>query len=347
MLFKDYFGAVDAQDVIHTGFLQSMNLSSIAVDITMINELTTALMDAYLYNLYSHSFVLRNWQRYLTYNKDEHRLEINTAFYSDFVSALYGYLARSEKWYQLTQTNFRSISVEEVEEIEHGKKETERDYGSTETERAYGQDETEHAYGQDSTQHAYGAGSKSTARGAQTVTRDYDRVVVTVEKAQDTHTVGAAHTEGTSTNTGKVYPLGAAAYVDDTQQVQLSEQDTDAQTNTDTYGDQETTTAARQDAESHGSYTDTETTTAKTDTDTRAARTDTDTRAARTDTETTAARKDTETVKTYIDTKTRTKYVIIAPDKYFQIEKELADIGVYDLMAEAVKDTMLLCAWEV
>ena len=74
--------------------------------------------------------------------------------------------------------------------------------------------------------------------------------------------------------------------------------------------------------------------------------TDTHTRATRTDTVTDATKKDTQTVKAYTDTERHTKYIIISPEKYYAIEKELADIGVYDLMKDAVRETMLLCVWE-
>ena len=39
MTFKAYFNAVDAEHVVHTGFLQSMDLSGYT-DITMLNDLT-------------------------------------------------------------------------------------------------------------------------------------------------------------------------------------------------------------------------------------------------------------------------------------------------------------------
>lgn len=345
MTFKDYFNAVDDEHVTHTGFLQSMDLSGYT-DITMLNDLTMVLMDAYLFNELSSAVVMRQWRKYLTYDRDNHAFVIDPDFYSAFTAALYGYLSRSQRWYQLTQTDFTSLSATEIKTIEHGKQEKQLDFGAGQVTRAYGEDETERAYGQDALSKAYGATQKTAQHGAQTITRDYDRVVVGVTKGNDTHIVGAAHTEGTTTNTAKVYPLGAAAYVDDTQQIQLAEQDTDQQTNTDTFGDQTTTTNARQDGEGHAAYSDTESTTAKTDTETRSARTDTETRAARTDTESTAAKQNKEEVKAYTDTERRTKYILISPEKYYEIEKELVTLGAYDLMKQAVADTMLLNVWE-
>lgn len=328
MTFKDYFDAYDAGGVLHAGFLQSMDFSGITSDITMLNDLTMAMMDAYLFNEFSSAIVMKNWREYMEYNREEERLEIKSAFYADFVKALYGYLARSQKWYELTQTDFTSLSATDIKTLEHGKKETEKEYGATQTTRAYGAGEITRAYG---------AGQKTNVHGAQSVTRDYDRVVVTLSREDDTHIVGAAHTEGTGSTTGMVYPLGASAYVDDTKQTQSTEQDTDAQTNTEKYGDQETTTAARQDGESKATYTDTES---------EAAKTDRESSAAKTDTESSTARTDTEEIKAYTDTERRTRFIVISPDKYFEISKELADIGVYDLMKCAVKETMLLNVWD-
>lgn len=327
MTFKDYFNAIDSEHVTHAGFLQSMDLSGYT-DITMLNDLTMVLMDAYLFNELSSAVVMRNWRKYLTYDRTQHAFIIDPDFYAAFTAALYGYLARSERWYQLTQTDFTSLSATEIKTIEHGKQEKQLDFGAGQVSRAYGQD---------SLSKAYGATQKTNQHGAQSITRDYDRVVVGVTRGNDTHIVGASHVEGSNTTTGKVYPLGAAAYIDDTQQIQLTEQDTDAQTNTDTYGNQESTTSARSDEEGRAAYSDIESTTA---------RTDTETRAARTDTESTAAKQNKEEIKAYTDTERRTKYILISPDKYYEIEKELVTLGAYDIMKQAVSDTMLLNVWE-
>ena len=76
MTFKDYFDAIDAEEVVHSGFLQAMDFSAYT-DITMLNDLTMALMDAYLFNQFSSAVVMKNWRRYMTYNRAEERLEIN------------------------------------------------------------------------------------------------------------------------------------------------------------------------------------------------------------------------------------------------------------------------------
>lgn len=346
MKFKKYFNAYDTSGTRHTGFLQSIDFSALTTDITMLNELTMAIIDAHLFNELSGSLVLRQWREYMTYSKEHDRHEINAGFYADFVNALAAKLYKSEKWFKLLSTDFKSLSATDIKTITHGTKETDRDYGQAETTKEYGQDETATEYGATETATEYGATETATEYGAKTKTKQYDRVEVTVTRDMDTHVVGATQTDTDATTTNKLYPLGGSAYVDDTQSVTDQTVTTNSQSNTDTWGDQETATAARTDTDTDALHTDTTTGALHTDTTTEALHTDTTTRAARTDTETKAARKDTETIKTYTDTEQHVKHILINPEKYYQIEKELADIGVYDLMLEAVKETMLLSVWE-
>ena len=59
MEFKHYFNAYDTLGTQHTGFLQSMDFSALTGSVTFLNELTMAMMDAYLYNELSGSLVMR------------------------------------------------------------------------------------------------------------------------------------------------------------------------------------------------------------------------------------------------------------------------------------------------
>lgn len=283
----------------------------------------------------------------------------------------------------------------------YGEAERTNVYGQTQDTNAYGIAERTNVYGQtqDTTQYGateqstvYGATQQTQQHGQQQLTKDYDTVVVTVaHNAADQHVIGQTHAETDGTTTDQLYPLGGSAFIDDKKQIVHSETDTNAQTNTDTWGDVETSTDARQDKETQATYTDTVsdiqhtdtvtgithtdtvtgtahtdtqtdaahtdtlttaqhtdtlTDAAHTDTLTEGAHTDTLTRAEREDVETRAARRDTEQIKAYVDTERHTKHIIISPEKYYAIEKELADIGVYDLMKDAVRETMLLCVWE-
>jgi len=400
MEFKHFFNCYDTVGQQHTGFLQSMDFSALEESVTFLNELTWAFMDAYLYNELSESMVMRQWGQYMHYSRENARFEVMSAFYQDFVNALAAKLMRAEKWYQLTKVDFTSLSATDIKTIQHGSKETVKDYGEDEITNAYGQqqdtnvfgarektqrygdleetniygkDETETVYGQKSSQLEHGAQTNTMQHGAQTITKDYDAVVVTVQRDQDTHVVGQTQTDTDTTTTNKLYPLGASAYIDDTQAVVDSTTTTNQQTNTDQWGDQETSTAARQDTEGHALYTDTEGKAAymdatlelqHTDTATRdehtdvhsvdqhtdvtedATHTDTTTSAAHTDTKTRGERRDTEQIRAYTDQETHVKHIVISPEKYYEITKELAEIGVYDLMKDAVKETMLLCVWE-
>lgn len=267
---------------------------------------------------------------------------------------------------QYGQTQDTSVYGAAVKQLE---------YGAQVEQSEYAQKQDTDAYGAGTLQKEYGATQKTNAYGANIVQRDYDKVVVEVSHdGNDTHVIGA----GTTTTTHKIYPLGASDYVDDTQ----DNTNTLQQTNTDTWGKVTTETDGRTDAETTAAKTDTESTLLHTDVETKAAHTDTHTRGAhtdvvtdaahtdvvtdasrtdtvtgsqhtdtatrsqRTDTETDAAKKDTQTIKAYTDTERHTKHIIISPEKYYAIEKELADIGVYDLMKDAVRETMLLCVWE-
>lgn len=310
MQYKDFFDRYDALGTLHPGFLQSMDLSAYT-DITFLNELTANLMDAYLYNELSDSLVLKRWKHYLVWDKAENRFEIKSAFYADFAAAVYAYLAKKQRWWELTQTNFTSLSATDIKTIEHGLKETDMDYGATQETNQYGQKQ------------------RTDLHGAQSATRNYDKVVVTVEREQDSHVTGAESGSSSETVTNKVFPLGAAAYVDDTQSSSSGTTSAQARTDTDTWGDQESTTAAREDTEGTAAYTDTSTD------------------AQHTDTKSTIAKQDKQTVKAYVDTERHTKHIVISPEKLYEINKELVDIGAYDLMLEAVRETMLLEVWEV
>ena len=364
MKFSDFFNAYDTVGTQHTGFLQSMNFTALLTDIPMLNELTIAFMDAHLYNELSESLVMRQWAKYMDYSKVNDRLEIFAQFYTDFVSALYAKLTKSEKWFELLETDFKSISVTELETINHGKKETEDQkgqgqrtnvYGADVMQKEYGQTQDTNVYGADVTQQEYGATQIATTYGATQLTKAYDKVTVDITHGQDTHVIGAAHIATSNTTTNQIYPLGAADFVNDNKSVVSGTQDNNAQTNTDTYGNKKDETAARNDTEStiqhidqeaELAHTDVTTKAEKTDTLTGSAHTDVETRATRTDTVTDAQRTDTQTIKAYTDSISRVKHIVISPEKYFEIEKELADIGVYDLMLEAVKETMLLSVWE-
>ena len=48
-VFKTFFDRYDTEGVFHTGFAQSLDLSSF-VDITFLNDLSMVSVDSYIYN---------------------------------------------------------------------------------------------------------------------------------------------------------------------------------------------------------------------------------------------------------------------------------------------------------
>lgn len=53
-------------------------------------------------------------------------------------------------------------------------------------------------------------------------------------------------------------------------------------------------------------------------------------------TNTTSARQDAKSKATHTDTQTTSRVVIMTPEKYFEVQKELANIGAYELIEKAV-----------
>lgn len=59
----------------------------------------------------------------------------------------------------------------------------------------------------------------------------------------------------------------------------------------------------------------------------------------------TSARDDSEVIESRIDQEEHTKHVLISPEKYFEIEKELSDINAYTLFGDAVKRAFAASYW--
>lgn len=256
----------------------------------------------------------------------------------------------------------------------YGQKQDTKAYGEALTTNVYGQKQDSHVKGLVSTNRAYAPTETSTEYDTLEVTKDYDNVKVTVSHdGNDSHTIGQGHTSTSTTQQHKIYPLGGSDYVNDTFDGTDVSNTQDQQVNTDSFADVETDTDTRQDKETTSArtdkvstiqridnestaehtdtdtsleHTDTERTASHTDTITSGTHTDTLTRATHTDTMTDAAHKDSEKIKAYTDTERHTKHIIVAPDKYFAIEKELAELNVYNLVVDAVRETMLLSIWE-
>jgi hypothetical protein len=438
-LFKNYFNRYDKNDVLHDGFIQSMNFSAYT-DLTMLNDLSSVIIDSYLYNELKNRIMLSRWKKFLTWDETKKDFIIDPTFYTDAVVALYVYLAKSQKFFDILTANFSSLSATELEQINHGSRSTGRVYGEalktnvydkvtvelmrgTETENR-GTHTDSKSYGAHTDTETHATYTDTVNEGAYTDTETHAQYTETENKGlhTDTETKGAhtdtetkgAHTDSetrptytdtdnvgthtdqenkgaqsnSTTTTNSVYPYDASAFVPDTkteegtslgaqnnstvygaqvnstvhgeqvvnksfaQQVnttqyaeQINTTGYGAQENTTTHGQQQITNVngaqsqsnvygAQEITNAYGAQSNSEIYGAQENTKSFG-KTTNETK-TRTDTETKGAHTDNETVSAFIDTKSRTKVILLSPDKYFEIQKELAEKNVYTLFAEAI-----------
>lgn len=330
---KEFFDKYDELGNFHNGFLQSIDITDYA-DITFLNEVTLNLMDSFIKNEIGNIVTMNKWNCFLHWDKTEKKYKIKSDFYNSALDSIYVYLLRSQKFFELTQVDFKSFSATETEQIIYGAKETEKNYdkvlvtikrGNDTT--SYGQEQKTNVYGQLETTSDYGSLARTLNYGATQKTNVYGARNETSTTGQQINTSDTVHQK---------HPYDMNTFLDDTK-------DTTNSTN----GSRQDTRqeASRTDTESNTIHSDTDTTASRTDTETTATHTDTETTASKTDTNTygdvtndTASRTDTDTIKTHTDTKTRTKIIFLSPDKYFMIQKELLKYDVYDLLLASVKD---------
>lgn len=427
---ETFFDKEDENGVVHNGFLQSIDLNDY-VDLTILNEITLNLMDAFIKNEIGKMRTMGRWNAFLNWDKEDHEFKILSDFYDSAKQAIYVYLVRSQRFFQLLNTNFSSLSATETEQIIYGQKEEQKDYdkvivnverendstqygidelttqfgntrkdlnfGNTrkdfnfgnirkdftfdkkETETEYGDTRKDLTFAKKETETEYGNTRKDIDFGIRHSETEYGNTREDVTTGQQTNT---------DNTTNQTRPFDLNAFLDDTannRTVQNGTRSDSKTTNTHTDTIEEN---ARRDTETNATHTDTETIKAHTDTETNATHTDTETVKARTDTETTAThtdsetenahvdtetenahtdietrsahtdvnmygditnttdeRTDTTTIKTHTDTKTRTKIILISPDKYFEIMKELYSYNVYDILLNAIKECFTIKAF--
>ena len=412
-VFKTYFDRYDTQGVFHNGFIQSIDLSSY-VDFTFLNDLSTAIVDSYLFNEFSNRVVLDRWKKYMKWDKDNKRFVIDPTFYTNAVNALFVYLAKSEKFFGILNTNFSTLSATEIETINHGARSGSKQYGAqtigrdydkvvielmrgTETENRGTHTDTETRGTHTDTENV-GARTDSNTRNAYTDTETLGQHTnsETHEQYKDTEKLGArtdgetlgartdseevgAQTIGT-TKTEKIHPYDAQDFVNDTQSIesvsngaqtngkttgqQINSKNVGQQDNETTHGKQEITNGfgEQQNTNAFGAQTENTTQGAQTNSNIYGAqeisnaygaqentksfgKTSNETK-ARADAETRGAHTDSESVSAYIDTKNRTKVLILSPEKYYMILRELADKNIYTLFADAVNGCFLSDVFE-
>lgn len=389
-VFKTYFDKYDTQGVFHNGFIQSIDLSSY-VDFTFLNDLSTAIVDSFLFNEFSNRVVLDRWKKYMKWDKDNKRFVIDPTFYTNAVNALYVYLAKSEKFFAILNTNFSTLSATEIETINHGARTGSKSYGEqtigrdydkvvielmrgTETENKGSHTDTENKGAHTDTE-THGTYTDTENKGSHTDTENHATYKDTenlgarsdsesLGQRIDSESVGAQTNE--TTKTEKIHPYDAQDFVNDTQSIesvsngaqtngkttgaQANSSTTGAQTNETTFGAQQVTNivgaqsnsnvygareitnikGGQENSTVHGAQENTKTF-GKTSNETK----------ARADAETRGAHTDNESISAYIDTKNRTKVLILSPEKYYMILKELADKNIYTLFADAVNGCFL------
>ena len=85
-------------------------------------------MDYFLKNEIGNMKTMSSWNSFLSWDKEDKEYKINSDFYDSAKYSIYAYLLRSQKFYQLLNTDFRSLSANETEQIIYGQKEEQKDY---------------------------------------------------------------------------------------------------------------------------------------------------------------------------------------------------------------------------
>lgn len=164
--------------------------------------------------------------------------------------------------------------------------------------------------------------------GAKTTTRDYGKVEIDITNGSQTITDVFGQALTTNVYANRTDTLGEKT-------------DTDTKTvsafnSSDWENANKTTSVSGQQQNTRGGGTDTST---------AGEHTDTHTNGQQQNNQTTKARQDTEGIATYTDTLTHTRHIVLSPDKYFEIQKEMADYNLYRSVADAVIETVTKGVW--
>lgn len=371
-VFKTFFNRYDTSGTYHNGFIQSIDLSSYT-DLTMLNDLSTAIIDSFLYNELCNRVVLERWKKYLVWDDTLKRFNIKPEFYTDAVVAIYVYLAKQQKFFEILETDFRSLSAQETETVNFGARTTIKGIGERLTTNVFDNVVVELSKGTET--ESKGTHTDTLTKGTHTDTESKGAHSDTLTKGAhtDTETKGAhsdSESKGTytdtenigaqtnsNTKTDSIFPFDAVAFVNDTKSeesttngaqanstiygAQSNSKSFGAQQNSNVFGSQEDTNAygAQQNSNIYGAQENTNVYGAQQNSKTYG-KTTNETK-MHTDTERHSATSDNESISAHIDTKTRTKVLVIAPEKYFEIQKELAEKNIYTLFSQAVDECFL------
>lgn len=321
------------------------------------SDLTAAYLDAYLNRALKDAVLMDDIQRGITYDFDTKTYSINEYFdYTELIGYLMGKFTETEATYDvMSQQNLNIVTFNDMDTNVYGKKTINRDYdkvtiditnGQKVLTDVFAQDQLTKQYGAFDTDYDYKQLQRTLQYGEDVDTLVYGQRVTNNLYAQRSNTKGAE----TDTNTRSVQGFNSSSW-------------SNAEKNSNEMGQRVDIQGGGTDTVTNMTYTDTDTRSQHTDTDTTAAHkdtisekqhTDTETRGQRQDTHTnsqsadkheTAARRDQEEIQTYTDTFTHTRHIVLSPDKFFEIQKEMADYNLYKSVLDAVRESVTKGVW--
>lgn len=318
------------------------------------SDLTSAYLDAYLNRALKNALLMDDISHGISFNKETKKYSINSDFdANELIYYLMGKFTETEATYNvMTQENLNIVTFNDTDTVVHGKKTINRDYDKvtidiTNGQRvivdALGQDRLSTQFGQFETDFDFAKIEKTLNYGLDETTLSYGERVTDVEIADRTNTdnFGGAN----DTTTKSVQGFNSASWSN----AEKNSTDYGQRTNKIGGGKDTTTAYEYEDTNSRAQHEDTDTTKARTDKTTEKQHTDVETRDAKTDRHThqessdkheTSAREDVEEIQTYTDTITRTRHIVLSPDKFFEIQKEMADYNLYKSVLNAVRESV-------
>ena len=326
------------------------------------SDLTAAYLDAYLNRALRECVLMDDISHGISYDHDTKKYSINSYFdATELIGYLMGKLTETEATYKvMTQEDLNIVSFNDVDTNVYGKKTINRDYDKVTIDITNGQKVLTDVFAQDQLTKQFGAFDTD---------YDYKQLQRTLQYGEDVDTLlyGERVTNNLYAERTNTDAVGSQGDPDDTttrsvqgfnssgwSNAEKTTVHTALRTHTLGGGTDTVTNMTYTDTDTRSQHTDTDTTAAHKDTITEKQHTDTETRAQRQDTHTnsqsadkheTAARKDTEEIQTYTDTFTKTRHIVLSPDKYFEIQKEMADYNLYKSVLDAVRESVTKGVW--
>lgn len=130
LLFFRMFDLYDNENTHITSFFDQLDLTQYSA-LTIIQAVAADNVDAYIKSSFSRRYLISDWCKYISWDKDTQHFIIDTSFYDDFSKALCAALTSAEAFFKLSELDF--MEAPEVIEIE----------------RAYAEDHTKTERGDD------------------------------------------------------------------------------------------------------------------------------------------------------------------------------------------------------